>query len=68
MNTVPTDHQIIDAMLMFGGSFVCALAKAYRQADSDNQRTLREAFPELWTQYRDPAMHARIAQVRAEIR
>jgi hypothetical protein len=46
------DHDIIEVMSSLGGSFARALAGAYRRADLENQRRIREAFPELWAEYR----------------
>lgn len=40
------------AMIRYGGSFVAALGDAARQADSDNLRRLKEAFPDYWKKYR----------------
>jgi hypothetical protein len=61
-----TDHQITEAMIVFGGSFVSGLGKLYRQADADNKATLKAAFPALWVKYSDPAMHTRLAQMSPE--
>lgn len=50
-----TDQQIVSAMVAFGGSFTHALAQAWRCADSSNQRKIKDAFPELWTEYEELA-------------
>ena len=49
------DHEIIDAMWTYGGSFASAIATAARCADHDNLQRLKDAFPELWKQYDDMA-------------
>jgi hypothetical protein len=49
------DHDVIDTMILLGGGFVSSLGRLYRQADADNQRRLREAFPEYWVRYRELA-------------
>lgn len=50
-----TDIEVIDAMEAQGGSFVKALAVAYRHADMQNQAIMRRAFPQYWQQYQDVA-------------
>jgi hypothetical protein len=45
------DHQITDAMLQYGGSFVQQLWRLFRLADDDNRVRLRAAFAEYWTEY-----------------
>lgn len=59
--STPTDYQIVTAMLTYGGSFVKALAAAFRAADATNQARLKAAFPEIVEQYRELAQmqHAR---------
>ena len=47
----PSEYDVIEAMERFGGSFVSALAKAWRAADEINKAKLREAFPNYWEQY-----------------
>lgn len=39
------------AMAQFGGSFVDALARAWRLADATNGPRLMEAFPEIVSKY-----------------
>ena len=56
---MPTDFQITEAMLTFGGSFVQALARAWRCADRENQDRLHDAFPDVWADYRDLIQRAR---------
>ena len=46
-----TDHEITEMMIRYGGGFVSGLGKLYRQADSDNQRILRAAFPHYFSDY-----------------
>ena len=45
------DYLILDAMSVYGGSFVKAIAVAARMADSENYVKLKAAFPELWASY-----------------
>jgi phosphoheptose isomerase len=45
------DMKVIAMMEKFGGSFVASLAEAFKHADPDNFRRLRQAFPEYWHQY-----------------
>jgi len=47
----PTEEQIVNAMTEYGGSFVQALANAFRKADDGNAERIRLAFPEIWTIY-----------------
>ncbi len=47
-----TDHDIVDAMITYGGGFASRLGKLYLYyADAVNQAKLKAAFPEFWTQY-----------------
>jgi hypothetical protein len=50
-----TDHEITEAMLRFGGSFVQHLGQLWRAGDEINRRALKAAFPAYWAQYRDLA-------------
>lgn len=54
-----SDHdemlEISGAMLQFGGSFVKALAAAWRLADEDNSARIVAAFPEYVAKYRELA-------------
>ena len=60
----PTDDQIVHTMVLFGGSFVRALANAYRCGDPVNQARIKATWPEYWREYADLAtLHA---QRRAE--
>lgn len=45
------DYQITEAMLRMGGSFVRALAMAYRVGDHTNRHKLKAAFPDYWQKY-----------------
>ena len=49
------DLWTLDAMRLYGGSFVQALRKAYLVADEENQRRIREGWPEYGLQYRSMA-------------
>jgi hypothetical protein len=44
--------QVSGAMLKFGGSFVQALATAWRHADESNAAKIEAAFPEYIEKYR----------------
>lgn len=46
-----TDDEVVAAMEEMGGSFVKALAKAYRLADMNNKAILRRAFARYWAEY-----------------
>jgi hypothetical protein len=49
----PADaEKIIVAMERHGGSFVRSLAVCFRKADPINFEKLRQAFPEIWEEYR----------------
>jgi len=43
------------AMVVYGGSFASNLGKALQNADSENQRKIKETWPELWERYRQMA-------------
>lgn len=49
------DIDTVDAMEKYGGSFVCALAKAARAADHVNLAKIKKAFPEYWKHYEEMA-------------
>jgi hypothetical protein len=51
-----TDYEITDAMILYGGSFVQALGRLFRLADSENQRKLKTAFPDYFIEYHQLAM------------
>jgi hypothetical protein len=51
-----TDDQVVTAMEVFGGSFIRALALAYRAADRVNQARLKAAFPDEWVRYHELAV------------
>jgi len=50
-----TDHEITEAMLRFGGSFVQHLGQLWRAGDEINRRRLKLAFPDFWREYKDLA-------------
>ena len=56
----PSDFEITDAMLCFGGSFVAALGALWRLADDDNRGRLKAAFEDYFREY------AELAQLKAE--
>ncbi len=45
------EYWTLEAMTKYGGSFVQALAVAYRAADPVNRAKLREAFGEYFAEY-----------------
>ena len=45
------DHNVLDAMLAYGGGFVGALALAAKLADKENLRRIKATWPEYWRQY-----------------
>lgn len=42
---------IVNAMKMYGGSFVKCLAEAAMHADPQNFRKIKETWPEYWKEY-----------------
>lgn len=44
------------AMIVYGGSFMSNLGKALQNADSENQRKIRETWPDDWQRYRNMAV------------
>lgn len=47
----PQEEKVIDAMSKYGGSFVKALAEAYRHADPYNRGKIRQTWSEYWETY-----------------
>jgi len=45
------DLRVVEAMERYGGSFVVALAKCARKADSLNLKKLKDTFSMYWEQY-----------------
>jgi hypothetical protein len=45
------NYWIPEAMIRTGGGFVSRLGELYRKGDLDDQRKLRNAFPEYWKDY-----------------
>lgn len=52
-----TGHEfaVVEMMDKYGGSFVKALAEAFRRSDHINFGKLKGVFPYLWSQYEDLA-------------
>jgi hypothetical protein len=46
-----TDADVLNVMERYGGSFVKALAVAWRRADAENRDKLMRAFWQYWDQY-----------------
>ena len=40
-------------MVVFGGGFVNALGHAFLRADLENQRKIKETWPEIYKKYSD---------------
>jgi len=49
------DHEVVEAMAKYGGSFVKSLAECFAHADEPNVNKLKNAFPEYWDQYTEMA-------------
>lgn len=49
----PDELDVLDLMEKLGGSFVSALATAWRRADPSNRMVLHAAFPHYYELYRD---------------
>lgn len=54
------DYAVVEAMTLYGGSFVVALARAFSSADAENFAKLKAAFPEYWEKYREVARTHRL--------
>lgn len=55
-----TDHDIANAMVRYGGSFISALGQAWLRADQHNGDRIKAAFAEEWQTYEELArMQAR---------
>ena len=48
-------YMVSQAMLLFGGSFVCKLGDALASADAQNTAIIKEAFSGYWSEYFDMA-------------
>lgn len=46
-----SDHDVTEAMLLFGGSFTQLLGALWRQADEQNRERIKIAWPEAWAIY-----------------
>ena len=55
MKIETSDHDVVVTMATYGGSFIKKLANLFFVADADNQRRLKEAFPEYWEQFSELA-------------
>jgi hypothetical protein len=47
----PTEHQILRAIEAYGGSFMQAIAEAYKLGDSTNRAKIRSAWAGEWRKY-----------------
>lgn len=52
-NVKVSPQDVLDAMERWGGGFVSALAVAWRRADYQNQKRLRQAFGHYWDTYEE---------------
>jgi hypothetical protein len=50
-----TDHDVTEAMIRFGGSFVKGLGMLWLAGDEINRRRLKLAFPDFWREYKEIA-------------
>ncbi len=46
------EHYTLNAIRVYGGSFMDALRRAYLMADADNRRKIRDTWAKEWEQYR----------------
>lgn len=53
--STPTDHEVINAMRIYGGSFITHLSRLYDCADTTNQSRIRDAFHDYWAEYTELA-------------
>lgn len=51
-SAVASDFEAIELMESIGGHFAMHLARAWKRADLENQRRLKEAFGHMLEQYR----------------
>ena len=49
----PTDEQVTEAMMRFGGGFVAGIGSLWRRGDARNRERLKAAFPDFWESYAD---------------
>lgn len=61
------DWYVTEAMERYGGGFVQVLGRLYRQADDDNRRRIREAWPEYWAAYTELARHPVVPSSRVTL-
>ena len=50
-----TDHDIANAMIIYGGNFVQTLGHLFQRGDAENQARAKAAWPEYWKEYREMA-------------
>ncbi len=53
------DHEVINAMLEYGGGFMQQIAMAFRVADPENQNRIKTTWPDEWAKYAEFAKIAR---------
>jgi hypothetical protein len=54
------EHQTLERMFKFGGSFAMHISQAARHADASNYDKLKKAFPCLWYTYGAQGVFAKI--------
>jgi hypothetical protein len=59
------DYAVISAMLIFGGSFAEAMAKAWQRGDAVNRARVKAAFPDLFTKYAEMARQHQTPMIKA---
>jgi hypothetical protein len=59
-NTDITMDEIVDAMILYGGSFASTLGTLYRKGDAVNQERLVVAFNDYFFRYRELALLAKL--------
>ncbi len=52
-----SEWEITEAVIIYGGGFVNQLGKLVRLADAQNKAKLVAAFPEIFRQYDEFALH-----------
>ena len=57
-----SDHEVVNAMESFGGSFVRSLAALCRRADADNLHIIKTSFAHYWRTYAEMAVEKREAK------
>jgi hypothetical protein len=59
---MPTDYEIMHAMVKHGGKFVSMLGLAMMCADPENRQKIKKAFGEYWGEYTEIAGRKEVGQ------